>query len=72
MFKYRVPDEIVRKLNKMESPTPEFKNYSQFIMEISSNQMEILLADAFDSGYKQAVKELKQFFGIKGNGVHAE
>ena len=24
MFKYRVPDEIVRKLNKMESPTPNF------------------------------------------------
>ena len=72
MFKYRVPDEIVRKLNKMESPTLKFKNYGQITMEISSNQMDILLTDAFDSGYKQAVKELKQYFGIKGNGVHAE
>ena len=72
MFKYRVPDEIVRKLNKMESTTLKFKNYGQITMEISSNQMDILLTDAFDSGYKQAVKELKQYFGIKGNGVHAE
>jgi len=72
MFKYRVPDEIVRKLNKMESPTLKFKNYGQFTVEISSNQMDILLTDAFDAGYKQAVKELKQYFGIKGNGIHAE
>jgi len=72
MFKYRVPDEIVRKLNKMKSPTPKFKDYGQFTMKISSNQMEILLTDAFDSGYKQAVKEMKQYFGIKGNWIHAE
>ncbi len=67
---FRTHDEIVRRLNKMEPPTPRFKDYGQFTMKISSNQMEILLTDAFDSGYKQAVKELKQYFGIKGNGLH--
>lgn len=72
MFKYRVPDEIVRKLNKMESPIPKFKDYGQFTMKISSNEMKILLTDAFESGYKQAIKELKQYFGIKGNGVHTK
>ena len=54
----------------MEPPTPRFKDYGQFTMKISSNEMEILLKDAFDSGYKQAIKELKQYFGIKGNGIH--
>jgi len=72
MFKHRVPDEIIRKLNKMESPTLKFKNYGQFTMEISSHEMDILLVNAFDSGYKQAIKEMKQYFGIKGNGIHAE
>ena len=67
---FRTQDEIQRRLNKMESPTPKFKDYGQFTMKISSNQMEILLTDAFDSGYKQAVKELKQYFGIKGNEIH--
>ena len=66
MFKYRVPDEIVRRLNKMEPPTPKFNDYGQFTMKISPNEMDILLADAFNSGYKQAVKEMKQYFGIKG------
>ena len=70
MFKYRVPDEIIRKLNKMEPPTPKFKDYDPFTMKISSTEMEILLTDAFDSGYKQAIKEMKEYFGIKGNGLH--
>lgn len=70
MFKYRVPDEIIRKLNKMEPPIPKFKDYNQFTMQINSNQVEILLMDAFDAGYKQAIKEMKEYFNIKGNGVH--
>ena len=69
---FRTQDEIQRKLNKMESPTPKLKDCGQFTMKISSNEMDILLVDAFNSGYKQAVKEMKQYFGIKGNGVHAE
>jgi len=68
---FRTHDEIVRRLNKMEPPSCRFKDYGQFTMKISSNQMEILLTDAFDSGYKQAVKEIKEYFNIKGNGVHA-
>ena len=28
------------------------------------------LNEAFESGYKQAVKEMKEYFGIKGNGIH--
>lgn len=67
---FRTQDEIRRKLNRMEPPTPKFKDYGQFTMKISSNQMEILLTDAFDSGYKQALKEMKEYFNIKGNGVH--
>ena len=72
MFKYRVPDEIVRRLNKMEPPTPKLNDYGQFTMKISSNEMDILLTNAFDSGYKQAVKEMKEYFGIKGNGIHVK
>lgn len=62
MFKYRVPDEIVRKLNKMEPPSYELTSTDASIRFIQDT--------AFESGYKQAVKEMKEFFGIKGNGIH--
>ena len=63
MFKYRVPDEIVRKLNKMEPPSYELTSTDASIRFIQDT--------AFESGYKQAVKEMKEYFGIKGNGIHA-
>lgn len=67
---HRTQDEIRRKLNRMEPPIPKFKDYNQFTMQINSKQVEILLMDAFDTGYKQAVKEMKEYFNIKANGVH--
>ena len=71
MFKYRVPDEIIRKLNKMEPNKLAYKNLNFPInLQLDSSQMLQLLNDAFESGYKQAVKEMKGYFGIKGNGIH--
>ena len=71
MFKYRVPDEIVRKLNKMEPNKLAYKNLNFPInLQLDSSQMLQFLNEAFESGYKQAVKEMKEYFGIKGNGMH--
>ena len=71
MFKYRVPDEIVRKLNKMEPNKLAYKNLNFPInLQLDSSQMLKFLNEAFESGYKQAVKEMKEYFGIKGNGIH--
>ena len=71
MFKYRVPDEIVRKLNKMEPNKLAYKNLNFLInLQLDSSQMLQFLNEAFESGYKQAVKEMKEYFGIKGNGIH--
>ena len=71
MFKYRVPDEIVRRLNKMEPNKLAYKNLNFPInLQLDSSQMLQFLNEAFESGYKQAVKEMKEYFGIKGNGIH--
>ena len=71
MFKYRVPDEIVRKLNKMEPNKLAYKNLNFPInLQLDSSQMLQFLNEAFESGYKQAIKEMKEYFGIKGNGIH--
>ena len=78
MFKYRVPDEILRKLNRMEPPLNLKFNIDAFpiqedaMFHISKEQLKQIEIIAFESGYKQAIKELKQFFGIKGNGVHTK
>ena len=64
MFKYRVPDEIIRKLNRMKPPSYELTSTDANIRFIQDT--------AFESGYKQAVKEMKEYFGIKGNGIHAK
>ena len=61
----KTQDEIIRKLNKMEPPMPKLKDYGSFTLQINSNQVEILLIDAFNSGYKQAIKEMKKYFNIK-------
>lgn len=76
MFKYRVPDEIVRKLNKMEPPLNLKFNIDNFPIQedasfhISKEQLKQIEIIAFEAGYKQAVKEMKEYFGIKGNGIH--
>ena len=73
MFKYRVPEEIVRKLNKMEPNKLVYKNLNSPVnLQLDSSQMLQFLNEAFESGYKQAVKEMKEYFGIKGNGIHAK
>ena len=73
MFKYRVPDEIVRKLNKMQPPTPNFVTCyfeEKQKLTITNKDIRFLQNKAFEAGYKQAVKEMKEYFGIKGNGIH--
>lgn len=63
---YRVPDEIVRKLNKMEPNKLAYKNLNFPInLQLDSSQMLQFLNEAFESGYKQAVKEMKRFFDVK-------
>ena len=63
---YRVPDEIVRKLNKMEPNKLAYKNLKFPInLQLDSSQMLQFLNEAFESGYEQAVKEMKRFFDIK-------
>ena len=63
---YRVPDEIVRKLNKMEPNKLAYKNLNFPInLQLDSSQMLQFLNEAFESGYNQAVKEMKRFFDIK-------
>ena len=63
---YRVPDEIVRKLNKMEPNKLAYKNLNFSInLQLDSSQMLQFLNEAFESGYEQAVKEMKRFFDIK-------
>ena len=62
---YRVQDEIARHLDKMEAPTSKV-----CFVEISEDS-QLNMKNAFRAGYSQAVKEMKEFFNIKGNGVHA-
>ena len=52
----------------MEPPTPYFlKNRKMSALSIDEELRKI----AFQAGYEQAVKELKEYFGIKGNGIHS-
>lgn len=71
---FRTQDEIKRKLNKMEPPAPNF--VTSFFdpkqeLKITNKSIKYLQDKAFESGYKQAVKEMKEYFNIKANGVHA-
>lgn len=68
---FRTQDEIQRKLNRMEPPNPKFKSSGQFSIQMTIDQANLILDDAFRAGYKQAVKEMKEYFNIKANGVHA-
>jgi hypothetical protein len=63
MFLYRVPAEIDRHLNRMEAPSPKFRTVD-FQVQMSTSQVDMLLEDAFRAGYRQAVKEMKKFFGV--------
>ena len=68
----RTQDEIVRRLNKMEPNKLVYKNLNFPInLQLDSSQMLQFLNEAFESGYKQAVKEMKEYFEIKGNEIHA-
>lgn len=59
---YRTQDEIRRKLNRMEAPKCNFKVEGDGKQAI---QMQSCINIAFESGYKQALKELKEYFDIK-------
>ena len=55
----------------MEPNKLAYKNLNFPInLQLDSSQMLQFLNEAFESGYKQAVKEMKEYFGIKGNGIH--
>ena len=63
---FRTQDEIKRKLNSMEPPK------SNFMVEGDGKQaiqIQSCMEIAFKSGYNQAIKEIKEYFNIKGNGV---
>lgn len=64
---FRTQDEIIRKLNKMEPPKFNFRVEGDGKEAI---QIQSCMNIAFESGYKQAIKEMKEYFNIKGNGVH--
>ena len=64
---FRTQDEIRRKLNKMEVPKSDFKVEGDGKEVI---QIQSCMNIAFESGYKQAIKEMKEYFNIKGNGIH--
>lgn len=64
---FRTQDEIRRKLNKMEAPKSDFKVEGDGKEAI---QIQSCMNIAFESGYKQAIKEMKEYFNIKGNGIH--
>lgn len=59
---FRTQDEIKRKLNKMEPPS--------YRLTSSNATIRLIQDEAFESGYNQAVKEMKEYFNLKGNGVH--
>lgn len=73
---FRTQDEIQRRLNKMEPPSNLKFNIDNFpiqedaMFHISKEQLKQIEIIAFESGYKQAVKEMKEYFRIKGNGIH--
>ena len=70
---FRTQDEIRRKLNKMEPPEVKIE-MDTYIPESAFDNLEINVIlnchKAFESGYKQAIKEMKEYFNIKGNGIH--
>ena len=61
---FRTQDEIRRKLNRMEPPSYELTSTDATIRFIQDT--------AFESGYKQAIKEMKEYFNIKANEVHTK
>ena len=73
---FRTQDEIRRKLNKMEPSTNLKFNIDNFpirddaMFHLSKEQFKQVEIVAFECGYNQAVKELKEYFNIKANGVH--
>ena len=68
---YRVPNEIKVKLERMDPPSNLKFNIDAFpiqedsMFHISKEQLKQIEVIAFESGYNQAVKEMKRFFDIK-------
>lgn len=68
---YRVPNEIKVKLERMYPPSNLKFNIDAFpiqedaMFHISKDQLKQIEIIAFESGYKQAIKEMKRFFDIK-------
>lgn len=67
---FRTQDEIQRKLERMEPPTYDFNSVKPNVIYFYKETVQKLMNKAFESGYKQAVKEMKEYFNIKANGVH--
>ena len=67
---FRTQDEIRRKLTKMKPRTYDFTGIKPNVIYFYKETVQKLMNKEFESGYKQAIKELKQYFGIKGNGIH--
>ena len=65
---FRTQDELKRKLDKMTPP-----DYKVIVEGDGKEavQIKILAESSFRSGYEQAIKEMKEYFNIKGNGLHA-
>ncbi len=64
---FRTQDEVQTKLNRMEAPKSNFRVEGDGKEAI---QIQSCMNIAFESGYKQAIREMKEYFNIKGNGVH--
>ena len=69
----KTQDEIQRKLNGMESPINlrfNIDNLSNIqedvVFQLSKNQFKDIQRISFESGYKAAIKEMKEYFNIKG------
>lgn len=62
---YRVPDEIKVQVERMQPPIPKFNYKGGIQLQLSTDQLMALQDDAFQSGYEQAIKEMKQFFGVQ-------
>ena len=67
---FRTQEEINRKLNKMEPPVCDFDKIKPNVIYFYKETVQKLMNKAFGAGYRQAVKEMKEYFNINENGVH--
>lgn len=57
--------ELKVQLERMQPPIPKFNYKGGIQLQLSTDQLMALQDDAFQSGYEQAIKEMKQFFGVQ-------